>query len=79
MDFKNTPQDIGLKSCSRFGVGSVLKESCFQKRQNKLYPFHFCSTGNMIGLHSDLRKTLSGEQIESMDSFDLESIINDVS
>ena len=39
----------------------------------------FCLTGNMIGLHSDLRKTLSGEQIESMDSFDLESIINDVS
>eukprot|EP00794_Sanderia_malayensis_P018780 gene18780-20671_t len=35
--------------------------------------------GRMLGLKNDTSITLSGEQIESMDSYDLESVIQDVS
>ena len=39
----------------------------------------FIVSGKMLGLRNDSSITLSGEQIESMDSYDLDSVINDVS
>ena len=35
-------------------------------------------SGKMLGLKTDTSITLSGEQIESMDTNDLESVIDDV-
>lgn len=40
--------------------------------------YFFDIVGRMLGLKNDTSITLSGEQIESMDAYDLESVIDDV-